>query len=357
MDELFRHLGHTEQTWGHDVFTDREEIDVCEVDQDARTNTRKTQYQTISKDGLPGWLGHNVVCRMVWVSRDAAELRNDIATPVLFQLLDAFGLKSAYSYYSTAFAGAASLPPQRTASGNIRSYSFCYHPKIILLWSRNASQNCIQGICFAGKAQITAFQELLNVRWPFLEHDMMPAFLCSVLLSSEVNTTQNAVKQEVRETEVRTGFHRWSGRREQRASGDLSALSAKMSGCASKYASVARKMQVVEDLNEFILEQISDLRDSLSGVGPATQSGVRKLNEHGRALEKHVQLMQRRVKMQQVDVEFFEQRVTVQLNAVSRLFLFCNERNILKPHLIEQNTNFDVTHAALQSHRPERCYP
>ena len=316
MDELFRHLGRVEQAWGKDMFTDREEIDICEVWEEGPNNTPRTQSHIIPQEQLSGWLGRTPACRMVWVNRDAAERRNDIATPLLYQILDAFHLKSAYSYHSTAFAGAASLPPQRVSTGDIRSYSFCCHSKIILLWSRDATKNCTQGMFFAGKAQISAFQELLSVCWPFMEHEMMPAFLCSTLLSSEINATQNAVKQEVRETEVRTGYHRWSSRREQRASGDLSALSAKMSGCASKYASVKRKIEVVQDLNEFMLEETSNLRvKSPDGTSGARGDGL-ELNERGRALENHITLMQRRTKMQKVDAEFFEQRVKVQLNAV-----------------------------------------
>ncbi|KAI9665064.1 MAG: hypothetical protein M1821_006512 [Bathelium mastoideum] len=320
MDDLFQHLGQAEQTWGHDLFTDREDIDVCEVRKDTQRNAQMTSFEFVPRKKVSDWLDRPPpICRMVLVDRNAAELRNDISVTSLYQVLKAFGLDSAYSYYSTVFAGAAALPPQQNSTCSIQSYSFCCHPKIILLWSRNETQNCIQGICFAGRAQLSAFQELLSVHWPFMEHDMIPAFLCSVLLSSEINSTQNAIKQEVRETEVRTGFHRWSGRREQGASGDLSALSAKMSGCASKYASVLRKVQVIQDLNEFIVEQILYLREMHPGSLPGAQGEDRNLNEAGRALEKHVTFMRRRAKMQEVDAKFFEQRISIQLNALFNL--------------------------------------
>jgi hypothetical protein len=128
-----------------------------------------------------------------------------------------------------------------------------------------------------------------------------------------------SIEQNFREVEVRTGHHQWSSRRENSATGDLSALLGAVGGWETKMASNLRKMKVIQDLTEFILEYLevdARLQSTMDTetLGTHYQSGC--ANEPRRLLENSVRLVQKRAKMQRIDIEFFEVRIKTQLNAV-----------------------------------------
>lgn len=130
---------------------------------------------------------------------------------------------------------------------------------------------------------------------------MFPAFLCGLLMSHEVDETQNNTKVVVRCVEVRTGHHNFSSRREQPADSDMGQLSATMSGFATKLASTSRKIQVARELQRFI-----------------TQESAGVDGDAAAELLKHLAaLMDKRLEMQLLDNEFILQRVKIQLNAAS----------------------------------------
>ena len=338
MEDLFRHLNDRNQLWGQFSLTERNIIDVSEISRCPSTGLQATVHRTIASDDLDQWLRDGTtrttagqrssVFRMVWVEHSPADRRDNIDADSLQRIIDAFGLNLAKGYYSTAFAGAASLPPCQVLNTEIRSYSFSYHPKFAIIWSRHVTANLTQGVCFASQPQISNFRQLLDIKWQLTDQEMMVAFLCSVLLSSEIDRDQNLVKQEVREVEVRTGYHRWASRNEQAASGDLTVLSAKMSGCATKMASCSRKIKVVQELNEFIVEQLQKLRHSQpvspSDAGAGSQMSSNHVSDQSskRLLEDNVSLIQKRAKLQQIDTDFFQSRITIQLNAVRHSFSF-----------------------------------
>src|SRR5262249_6890804 len=128
---------------------------------------------------------------------------------------------------------------------------------------------------------------------------------------------QDSIKQQVREVEVRTGYHRWSGRHERAAPGDLASLSAIMSGCATKMASVSRKTRGVKEMQKFVLDQVE--QPVVDWKGDADEGRRR---ETGKVMLRDcVALLQRRARMQEVDTDFFQHRIKIQLTAV-RVILF-----------------------------------
>ena len=338
MEDLFRHLNEKNQLWGSCTFADREFIDVSEIWGNPSLDSQASAHRKIPRDDLNTWLNEeenkiragvklSSVLRMVWVERkiSPSERRDFIDQDSLQRILDAFNLNLANGYYSTTFAGVAALPPHQVTNTEIRSYSFSYHPKLAVIWSQDVAAKLTQGICFGGPAQISAFSQLLDSKWQFTNQAMMIAFLCSLLLSSEIDRDKTLIKQEVREVEIRTGYHRWAPRDERHATGDLAALSAKMSGCATKIASCDRKIKVVLELSEFITQQLREPPPQLgsasdAGDGDLVQSHHASYHSSKRVLEDSISLVQKRANMQQIDTEFFQSRITIQLSAVRLCF-------------------------------------
>jgi len=322
MEEIFRYLGDNNDLWGECSLTNNPQIHVSEISSDATSSQEICVHKIISRESLEEWLkdgtkrpcskkscktGSSLLFRIVWIEHTDRRC-DDIDSTSLDQIVTAFNLELATRYYGTAFAGVTAFPPKTKSATEHRSYSFSYHPKLALLWSHDTTSHLTQAICFAGRAQISKFRQMLEVKWRLVDQEMMIAFLCSLLLSGEVDFHQSAIKQEVREVEVRTGYHRWTSRQESPASGDLAALSAKMSGCGTKMASCARKVKVVQEMNEFILEQLQEQQRRQGNLGPPLESH--------RLLENNIKLVQRRAKMQRLDTEFFQNRISIQITAV-----------------------------------------
>jgi hypothetical protein len=84
---------------------------------------------------------------------------------------------------------------------------------------------------------------------------MLPSLLYAIVCGREVDTATERVKKQVREVEVRTGFHMWADRTEPPAKGDLVELSAKMSGCGTRAVFSKRKLEILEHVICFVVKR------------------------------------------------------------------------------------------------------
>jgi hypothetical protein len=133
------------------------------------------------------------------------------------------------------------------------------------------------------------------------------------MMSQEVHSMQNSIKVDVREVEVRTGYHRFASRRERPAIGELGELSARMSGCETKLASVTRKVKTLEELCGFMS------RNSHTDKQQLSQRPSNRVDISGDEILDHsVGLLQGRLRMQAADNDYVMQRVRIQIKAVSR---------------------------------------
>ena len=152
---------------------------------------------------------------------------------------------------------------------------------------------------FAENEERTELLAALATKWTptLIRHSMFPAFLCTLMLSQELDTTLEDIKTVVRNVEARTGHHRFTTRRQTRpAAGELGSLSAEMSGCAAKLANGTRKLKVVEAMHAFILS-----------------------NDPTSLISHHITLLTHRSEMQGVDTSYVQQRVQVQIDALFHL--------------------------------------
>jgi len=327
--DTVRYLNAKNQLWAKTSFGSCNDIPVSEIWYRGEARSQ-TEHRTIHRKSIRGWLANDynsvttkaqmpglLVAKIVWINKDFAKNQFLPTADILYEILLAFGLNSAYTYSRTAFAGIASIPCHDADTAEIlHAYSFCYHPKLTLIWSRHKTTNLIQAVCFSGEEQMSQFKQILDCGWQFADQDMMLAFLCSLLLSTEVDLTECAIKDEVRGVEARTGYHRWENRREHPAEGDLADLSAKISGCATKMASCTRKLKVIRELNSFIVDQIQDKPVVHSLLVPISP-GISSSTTSKILLLENVKLVESRVTMQNIDTEFFLNRIESQLRAVS----------------------------------------
>ncbi|KAI7975025.1 hypothetical protein EIK77_003982 [Talaromyces pinophilus] len=330
MNGLLLHLNTHDQLWESTSWVDSGVVNVTEIIQDSTTGARHTVHDTVSNENLDAWLSERkdvrqeglssfCIFRIVWVERNILECESYIEKSSLNCIVEAFGLQLSYEYYSTAFSGIALLPSRNLDQG-IHCFSFCFHPKVAIIWAHNKHLNLTQAICFTTSPVMRDLKNLLDRDWMLFSQAILIPFLCAIMLSVDVDKVQRRTKQKIREVEVRTGHHRWSHRREPPAAGDLSSLSEEMGGCATKIASVARKTRVAEELTEFVVGYL--------------QKECVEFTVEEKMLRDNLSLIKDRSRMQHIDTVFIQQRIKVQLNAVS-----CHGQSLPKPGSCERIRN------------------
>lgn len=336
MDNIYMALS-THRVWDTYGSSNAITFHITELRLSHSTGTVKTQHSTVSVSNLSAWLNdpdcqteningevHSTFFRLVWVERNNETMQMDLPHWAFSTILDAFDLQLANQYCASHFTGITEIP--RRSSTAQRCFAFSYHPKLAIIWSHmsrpppSTIQFSTNAIVLSTGSQIAAMKSLFNTPWESIvaSHAMFPFLLCSLMLSQEVHNTQNSIKVDVREVEVRTGYHRFASRREQPATGELGELSARMSGCETKLASVTRKVKTLEELCGFMSRNSHTDKQQLlqrySGGVPSNRVDI----SEDEILNHSVDLLQGRLRMQAADNDYVMQRVRIQIRAVSR---------------------------------------
>ncbi|KAF4976978.1 hypothetical protein FZEAL_6427 [Fusarium zealandicum] len=296
----------------------------------------------ITVPGVPSWLANEIrplaahgseslVLRLVWANFDLNERRVELPESVQKPMIDNFGLRLAYNYFSSSVTGVTDFPKVVKPEADQQAYAFSYAPKLASIWSHTrfrppSSRQCAtHGIIMAEKKQKDSLKKLLKSRWQLATaaHAMFPAFLFSFLLHGEIDITQGGMIKHIQEVEARTGYSGFKTKRKYHATGELGTLSAEMSGYATRLASTERKSQTLGKLMDFVLRTIgSDNGTALDGD---------ELMKH------HIGVLQQRLSMQIMDREYTLKRVQIQIQALV---------NLITEH--DSLNNFDI---AISSHR------
>lgn len=316
MASIHRYLSETQIVWEQFNFSKSEEFSVAELwkgnedDHDATiTIQRKISKQDTSgwlyqTDGNPRWIGTTIkrkcVLRVVWVLRDTKRRLDDIDAVLLEEISVAFRHQLAQNYFQTQYAGIGCTTNETTGE---KAYFLCNHPKLAVTWSRNAETGVTSVICIADRCKLNILRDLVGCKFiQDLAHlRIVPALMSTILSSKEIDIEAGGVKKLVREVEVRTKCHEWTGRAKGPTRGDLVGLSARMSGYGSRVESNTRKLGVVLEFCKFIHENLGEEK-SVKG-----RNELRSLN---RTLE-------RRTAMQSLDLKYIQYRIRTQKEAVS----------------------------------------
>jgi hypothetical protein len=328
MEQLYRHLGSS-SVWSEKE-TDWSLFEAIEIWHSQTSGRLWIQHSGLSlsvnlsddwtKRDSDGELFYRLA-RFVTVGKNPEQQGKSTSTEDFSKMVDHLGLRLAYDYAMSCVAGVAALPPESKSNSEVRAYTLVYHPKLAAIWSFTrpvasstfpGRPSSTQAIILASSEERARLKSLLDMQWDLVltSHAMFPAFLCGLVMSHEVNETQNSIKVGVRQVEVRTGHHNFASRHEQPATGEMGQLSATMSGFATKLASTSRKIHVAKELQRFMLMHAGE-REDMAGI--SNEGAATKLIPH------HVELMHKRLEMQLLDNEFILERVKIQLNAVSAI--------------------------------------
>lgn len=206
----------------------------------------------------------------------------------------------------------AGIGVTKSTSRSQEAYYLTFHPKFSMTWSRSLGTGRTTVICIAEEPKLQKVEDLLRQEFlhPLITHFMVPAVLAAIIFSVEVDNAQEAVKEELRKVEVRTGHHQWRSRAEPPALGDLVSLAAKMSGCGTRISSCIRKQHAICEIQDFIgrfCKRSSKTAD-VSQCSSLDNSAVREVTA----------TLSARTKSQQMDSSFIKHRVQTQLDAVSK---------------------------------------
>jgi len=243
---------------------------------------------------------------VIWIPRSVQAQLFEVSEEVFQRLHNELGHDLTRNVCKSTLAGIGTVNP---GSAEHSSYYLNMHPKISMTWMRSDASDNMTIICIAENQKLQVLEDLLNQEFVqrVHRHPGLPALMAAVLFSMEIDKTQNAVKQQVRQVEVRTGHHDWKSRAERPALGDLITLAAKMSGCGTRIGSCTRKQSALADILSFVRE-LCELDHA--GSHDVTYS------THVEAILDTAHTLATRAKSQRTDTEFIKNRIQTQLDAV-----------------------------------------
>ena len=319
MCSLYHLLGHRHCPWETLSFSVTDALPVSEVWVDAiRLDMPRSLHRTITKSEIPSWLAETAtenrqdqsrrcLLRIIWLTVCVKQSSCNVAADVVADIVRAFGLGEMQEHSSHCYSW--SVCEGDSGFGIPRAYYFGKYPRMNLSWSRKDGTIETSALCVAKESNVETLKQLLDhdIMQLLVHHELMLLFFCAVMFSKQIDEQQEKIKQQVKEVEVRTGYHTWQSRSETAALGDLTSLSAKMSGCETKNASLLRKIRVVLEVTDSIGQHISSPNQRRHGR--SDEAGLETLDFHLTSLIQ-------RAKMQRVDAEVYMQRTKAQLTAV-----------------------------------------
>lgn len=318
--------------WEGMSFTSCEDVSVSEVWNYA---TDKIPHSTredfsVKRSGLQSWLatssertkGRQDVkgsrsLRIVWIPRVVQRKVLDVHEDTFRDIHANFNHEVAYR---SSLTSVAALGRVTGAPPGSPVYFLSLHPKVSMTWSFNEQSELVSVICITEVSKIKILKEVLGQTFiqNIANQPMAPALMHAVLLSMEIDQCHQQIKTQVRQVEVRTGHHDWKSRTEPPALGDLTELSAKMSGYQIRTGSCVRKQYALVELLNFVRRQQRSLRPDSYKMDLEDPDSISAM----------VTTLEEKARAQQTDVGYIECRIKTQLDAVSLLTGFCYSRNI-----------------------------
>lgn len=315
--------GKAEDSW---CFSTRDSLQVSEVWELARKGPIQARPYLCKSFEIPHhdvkkWLhvpakdlssnaatGRTCRLRIIWIPRLVQKRIIDANQDLFRSTHRSWGLDLAQAFCETSSSGIGSIVGQDQTR---YTHYFNYHPKISMSWASDPEALYSTAICVAEVSKIKLLQGMLDEKFAqqISGHRMALALLCTALFSLETQETQETIKGQVRQVEVRTGHHDWKTRAEPPALGDLIALAAKMSGCESRLGSCLRKQRVLTELVTFVQRNCA-LPGHMGQACPDSDGALASILE---ALEP----LKQRATAQQIDSDFIQSRVKIQTDAVS----------------------------------------
>ncbi|KAK4068717.1 uncharacterized protein Triagg1_7077 [Trichoderma aggressivum f. europaeum] len=330
MEEIYEKLSAV-NLWQGFENSDEGSFDVVEAWLLHSTGEIRVNRKTVRAKELDDWLSEetvgdgstreSLVLRLALINCDIKIRQLNLSKDVMKRLLNAFGLRLAYKYSQSCITNVAAIPPLST---HHQTYSFCYMPKLAAVWAHRRFDVTnqmdrpfvTQGLIFLDKSNLAYLSEAFRTPWsPSLyESSMFPAFLLSLILSTQIHQQEEKIKLKIRASEKCTAFQTTSQDYDKNMMSLFIDLATQAEGCAVKLGSLSRKSKMVEKTLNFILKHMNVPDQGSIGTPISSIS-----TEACQLLRNHVLLLQDRLEMQVVDIEYTQKRVQLQTGMLAGL--------------------------------------
>ncbi|KAL6863956.1 hypothetical protein J3F83DRAFT_180142 [Trichoderma novae-zelandiae] len=326
MEEIYQKLGVV-NLWEGFSNSDDTSFQVIEARHQHASGKISINRKLVYLKELDSWLAEgtedagdtsqSLVLRLALIGCDIKRRLLKLSKEVLDPLLEEFNLELAYTYSQSCITNVSAIP-----SKGQQTYSFCYMPKLVAVWSQKGFARksgtdrerppLTQGLILVEESNKGFLSDTLCSPWDALLYrsPMFPALLFSMILSMQVHFEEAKIKVKLREIEERTGQDRVAVRKHEATTESYIKLAAQVDRHAVKLASVSRKSKMAGKTLSFILE-------NTSGVGFWPSFGTAALANPSELLRSHVSLLQDRLSMQAVDIEYTLRRVQLQINTLA----------------------------------------
>ena len=246
---------------------------------------------------------------LVWIRlhKNVRPWQLNIRKSTLDAALESFKIEEAYRYSITSPGTFAIMPAHQTEYPNTHMFSLCMPDLFAVSWTHDTESGRTQGVCWADDWISEAMQDVMSHLKGWARHPLFLALVVSVMLGYLLDRDLDREVKSIAAVENRTRYHGFRHTSVGIAEGDYASLSERMSGCAVSLAGLERISKV---LNEFLGE-----------ISTHTQRyGLKddpKLGDVNLKVDECVETLKRRLRMQNIQIDYLSRRVEVQLRAVS----------------------------------------
>ena len=251
----------------------------------------------------------SALLRLVWVRlhKNVRPWQLNIRKSSLDAVLETFNIAQAYRYSFTSPGTFATMPVGQTARSNTLVFSLCMPDLFAVIWTHDAASGKTEGVCWADDWISETMQDIMNHLKEWAVHPLFLALVVSVMLGYLLDRDLDRDVKSIAAVENRTRYTGIKHTSVGIAEGDYPSLSERMSGCAVSLAGLERISKVLDGF----LGEIS-IRSQQYGVKDDP-----KLKYVSLKVDECVETLKRRLKMQNIQIDYLSRRVEVQLRAVS----------------------------------------
>jgi len=257
--------------FGYECDNDVRGIDVSEMSISDDNVASELKRKWVPDEEIGAWLDNDELdrptrhrplhtLRVMWITLVDGSL--DISRLNLDKVLGQFQMAMPYAYCSSASVGVASFPgasKEPGEDGQTKVYCFFDHGIVgCMVWAYNSAKRVTNGVVIALPIRLKRLQEYLTCQKLLISHPMAMAHAFVSMYELRIADLLDQEKVKVQGVERRTGLHTWNINPQLKvAEGNYSALSAKMSSCATSLTDLKRSLKVTREYLAF-LSQNSD---------------------------------------------------------------------------------------------------
>lgn len=150
----------------------------------------------------------------------------------------------------------------------------------------------------------------MNHQKALVQHPMFLALVASMMLEHFIDRDLRRKDLSIQAVENRTQYHGWKHTQAGVAKRDYASLSAKMSGCNATLAGVERISKVIYEILEYI------------SAYPTQNKSQRIVGHTTGKIEECVEILHKRLRMQEFQIRFLSRRAEIQLTAIIPIWRF-----------------------------------